>query len=108
MKVSQFFGEATCRPRFVDDKGPVFEAVDMRHPIIAEKVGESFISNSVQLGENGSVVVLTGPNMGGKSTALRQVCLIAIMAQIGCYVPASSCTLSPFDRVFTRIGILFS
>lgn len=105
MKVSQFYGGSTCRPQFVESEGPVFEAVDMRHPIIAEKASDSFISNTIRLGDQGSVVVLTGPNMGGKSTLLRQTCLLVIMCQIGCYVPASECRLSLFDRIFTRIGL---
>ncbi len=50
------------------------------------------------------MILLTGPNMGGKSTMLRQTCLAVIMAQLGCYVPAYSCRLSIFDRIFTRIG----
>ena len=73
-----------------------------------------YIPNSLYLGseycqggkEGGQarLLLLSGPNMGGKSTLLRQTCLIAIMAQLGCKVPAASCVLSPVDRIFTRVG----
>lgn len=50
------------------------------------------------------MLLLSGPNMGGKSTLLRQTCLITVLAQVGCWVPADSCTLTPVDRIFTRVG----
>jgi DNA mismatch repair protein MSH6 len=64
-----------------------------------------FIPNEVVMGgNNGSVILLTGPNMGGKSTMLRTVSICVVLAQLGCWVPAESCKLSPVDRIFTRIG----
>lgn len=51
------------------------------------------------------MAIISGPNMGGKSTLLRETCILAIMAQIGCFLPAASCRLTPVDRIFTRIGI---
>ena len=64
-----------------------------------------FVPNDITLGKDGkSLIVITGPNMGGKSTLLRQVCTAAIFAQIGCYVPARSCVMTIVDRIFTRIG----
>jgi len=95
----------TCRPKFVQKEKAYFEAKQMRHPTIANRVSE-FIPNDISLGDTDSphVMILTGPNMGGKSTLLRQVCITIIMAQIGCFVHAEECTLSPIDRIFTRIG----
>jgi DNA mismatch repair protein MutS len=75
-----------------------------RHPVIAQLLGGSFIPNDTELTEAQSLWIITGPNMGGKSTYLRQVALITIMAQLGCYVPASKAELSILDRIFTRIG----
>ena len=68
--------------------------------------GDDFVPNDIALGGEGSarVLLLSGPNMGGKSTLLRQTSLIAILAQIGCYVPAEAASLTPVDRVFTRLG----
>lgn len=83
----------------------MLEINEMRHPC-AESMqlkGKSFVPNTVQLGKK-QVLLITGPNMGGKSTLLRQTCLTAIMAQIGCFVAAESCRMSIVDRVFTRIG----
>nr|CCA22891.1 PREDICTED: similar to G/T mismatch binding protein p [Albugo laibachii Nc14] len=82
---------------FIDFKGGV-------HATMAGN--EHFIPNDTTLGLDGrgSLMLLSGPNMGGKSTLLRQTCLIALMAQIGCFVPATNCRMSPFDRIFTRIG----
>merc|ERR1719174_2604202 len=70
------------------------------------KMGTSFVPNSTTMnaGEVPGVLVVTGPNMGGKSTVLRQTCIAVIMAQLGCRVNAASCQLAPVDRIFTRIG----
>lgn len=71
-------------------------------------LGVNFVPNDIKLGNiDGDckpVSLLTGPNMGGKSTTLRMSCILAILAQIGCYVPASKCRMSIIDRIFTRIG----
>ena len=93
------------------------EPRDARHPCIASTFsGNGFIANDTLLGcsqveqctssskPEASCLLLTGPNMGGKSTLLRQTCICVIMAQIGCFVPARKCRLSPVDRIFTRIG----
>jgi DNA mismatch repair protein MutS len=76
-----------------------------RHPVVETMMPrEEFIPNNVQLGEGKRIMILTGPNMAGKSTLLRQVGLIQIMAQIGSFVPASAAHLPVCDRVFTRVG----
>jgi DNA mismatch repair protein MutS len=78
-----------------------------RHPVIeklAEREGARFIPNDLYFGETGFISVITGPNMGGKSTYLRQTALISILAQTGSFVPADSAALPVIDRVFTRIG----
>jgi len=77
-----------------------------RHPCVqTTHSGDDFVPNDASLGGDGArVLLLSGPNMGGKSTLLRQTCLISIMAQIGMFVPATSATLTPFDRIFTRLG----
>ncbi|TYZ58124.1 hypothetical protein PybrP1_011678 [[Pythium] brassicae (nom. inval.)] len=76
------------------------------HPCVAQTFDGDFIPNDAQLGvaDRGQMILLSGPNMGGKSTLLRQTCVLALMAQIGCFVPARKCRMSPVDRVFTRIG----
>lgn len=74
-----------------------------RHPIVEKMVNE-FISNDLDMDEKKHFVVLTGPNMSGKSTFIRQIALITIMAQMGAFVPAQSAQLKIFDRIFTRIG----
>ncbi|MDR2395886.1 MAG: DNA mismatch repair protein MutS [Endomicrobium sp.] len=78
---------------------------DGRHPVVERilKNGE-FISNDIAFDENSKVIIITGPNMAGKSTYLRQTALIIIMAQIGCFVPASQAKIGVVDRIFTRIG----
>jgi len=98
---------AYCRPRF-DDSNDI-EIVDGRHPVIEQQdlsgVADRFVPNDLYLnGTTHSVLVITGPNMGGKSTYLRQVALIVLMAQMGSYVPARSARLGLVDRIFTRIG----
>jgi DNA mismatch repair protein MutS len=97
-----------CRPQFVDGSGEV-EIIEGRHPVIEqqEMVGGSdrFVPNDLYLnGTTHNILLLTGPNMGGKSTYLRQTALIVILAQMGSFVPARSAKLSIVDRVFTRIG----
>jgi DNA mismatch repair protein MutS len=74
-----------------------------RHPIVEANV-ETFVANDCVLNENQRLVVLTGPNMGGKSTFMRQVAIITLLAHLGSYVPADFCRLGPIDRIFTRIG----
>jgi DNA mismatch repair protein MutS len=76
-----------------------------RHPVVETMMPrEEFIPNDVSMGEDGRIVVLTGPNMAGKSTVLRQVGLIQLLAQLGSYVPADSARLPVADRIFTRVG----
>ncbi|XP_057520509.1 DNA mismatch repair protein MSH4 isoform X2 [Amaranthus tricolor] len=89
------------RPEFTDS-GPL--AIDAgRHPIL-ESIHDDYIPNSIFLSEASNMVVVMGPNMSGKSTYLQQVCLIVILAQIGCYVPARFSTVRVVDRIFTRMG----
>lgn len=92
----------------VDDSGE-FEALAARHPVIEWNMHHSsegrFVPNSIYLNTEGpSLLLLTGPNMGGKSTYLRQAALLAIMAQMGCFVPAQRMRLGIIDRIHTRIG----
>ncbi len=77
---------------------------DGRHPVIAAQLAHQFISNDTSLTDQESLWIVTGPNMGGKSTYLRQVALISILAQAGSFVPASAASLPILDRIFTRIG----
>src|SRR3989475_4859476 len=97
-----------CRPQF-DTSGGDIEILAGRHPVIEQQelsgVGDRFVPNDLFLNSTThTILVLTGPNMGGKSTYLRQTALIVILAQIGSFVPARSARLSVIDRVFTRIG----
>jgi DNA mismatch repair protein MutS len=75
-----------------------------RHPVVEEASREPFIPNDVRLDESRRMLIITGPNMGGKSTYMRQTALIVILAHIGCFVPAKRAVLGPLDRIFTRIG----
>ncbi|XP_051216073.1 DNA mismatch repair protein MSH4 isoform X3 [Lolium perenne] len=89
------------RPEFTDD-GPM--AINAgRHPIL-ESLHTDFVPNNIFLSEASNMVLVMGPNMSGKSTYLQQICLIVILAQIGCYVPAQFASLRVVDRIFTRIG----
>ncbi|KAM2181495.1 hypothetical protein ACFX1Q_032085 [Malus domestica] len=89
------------RPEFTDN-GPL--AIDAgRHPIL-ETIHNDFVPNNIFLSEASNMVLIMGPNMSGKSTYLQQVCLIVILAQMGCYVPARFATLRVVDRIFTRMG----
>src|SRR6266704_3333370 len=97
-----------CRPQF-DNSGGEIEILAGRHPVIEQQelsgVGDRFVPNDLFLNSTThTILVLTGPNMGGKSTYLRQTALIVILAQMGCFVAASKARLGIVDRVFTRIG----
>jgi len=94
-----------CRPRFV--KEPLIEIERGRHPVVEARLAETgtpFIANDCRLDATCRMLVVTGPNMGGKSTFMRQVALIVLLASIGSYVPAASCRLGPIDAIHTRIG----
>ncbi len=94
------------RPRFTDDD--VIEIIEGRHPVVEEILGKkAFVPNDTKLdGEGKQILIVTGPNMSGKSTYLRQVAHIVLLAQIGSYVPAEKCLLRPVDRIFTRVGAM--
>ncbi len=93
-----------CRPR-MRPLGEPIEVREGRHPVVEVTSSEPFVPNDVELdGETAQIVVLTGPNMGGKSTYLRQVALIVLMAQAGSYVPAERAEIGAVDRIFTRVG----
>ncbi len=87
------------------DMGQAYEIVDGRHPVVEAVSKQKFIPNDIRLdGEENRTLIITGPNMAGKSTYMRQVALISIMAQIGCFVPAKSAVVPIVDKIFTRIG----
>ena len=91
------------KPDFNDDN--VIDIVDGRHPIVERNVSaDSYISNDCKVEKDENILLITGPNMSGKSTYMRQLALIVILAQIGSFVPASSASLLIFDKIFTRIG----
>jgi DNA mismatch repair protein MutS len=75
-----------------------------RHPVIENLISNPFVANDTRLGTGRRMQIITGPNMGGKSTYMRQVALIVLLAHIGSYVPAERCTLATVDRIFTRMG----
>jgi DNA mismatch repair protein MutS len=89
------------RPQFVDDIR--LEIDGGRHPVVEAQI-ENFIANDARLLPTRRLLLITGPNMGGKSTYMRQVALIALMAHVGCFVPANAALLGPLDQIFTRIG----
>lgn len=91
-----------CRPEFVEQAALHIE--QGRHPVVEQVLTTPFVANDVELHDDRRMLVITGPNMGGKSTYMRQTALIVLLAHIGSYVPASACRLSPVDRIFTRIG----
>ncbi len=104
---SRAIPEPRCMPALSSSSTPSFEAKDLRHPVVACFNPENFVSNDIKLSSDEGcqrVMILTGANMGGKSTLLRQVGLAAILAQLGACVPATELTLTPFDRIFTRLG----
>jgi DNA mismatch repair protein MutS len=90
------------RPELVDH--PMLFIAQGRHPVVERAGREPFIPNDVRFDEQRRMLIITGPNMGGKSTYMRQTALIAILAHIGCFVPAKRAVIGPLDRIFTRIG----
>ena len=95
-----------CAPHFV--KEPCIDITQGRHPVVQARLAElssgNFIANDTRLGPKQRLQIITGPNMGGKSTYMRQVALIVLLASIGSYVPATACRLGPIDAIHTRIG----
>ncbi|RMF95511.1 MAG: DNA mismatch repair protein MutS, partial [Gammaproteobacteria bacterium] len=91
-----------CEPELSEEPGIRIEAG--RHLVVEQLSDEPFVPNDLELSHDRRLLVITGPNMGGKSTYMRQAALIVILAQVGSFVPAARCRLRPVDRIFTRIG----
>jgi DNA mismatch repair protein MutS len=90
-----------CAPHLVAEPSILIE--QGRHPVVENQI-ERFIANDCELGDERKLLLITGPNMGGKSTYMRQVALITLLAYVGSFVPASRAVIGPIDRIFTRIG----
>ncbi len=80
------------------------KVIDSRHPVVEKVIKDSYVENDIVMDKNTNILLITGPNMAGKSTYMRQLGIITIMAQIGCFVPAKEANLPIFDKIFTRIG----
>ena len=91
-----------CAPTLVDERR--IEIHDGRHPVVEQLLDGPFVPNDLTLNDNRHMLIITGPNMGGKSTYMRQTALIVLLAYCGSHVPASAATLGPIDRIFTRMG----
>ena len=90
------------RPTLSDKPG--IKLTGGRHPVVEQVLKEPFIANPLALSPQRRMLVITGPNMGGKSTYMRQTALIVLLACIGSFVPAEQATIGPVDRIFTRVG----
>ncbi|AQQ72511.1 DNA mismatch repair protein MutS [Limihaloglobus sulfuriphilus] len=91
------------RPEMCGEK--VLEIKEGKHPVVAQSLGNEFVSNDLELGgESADVMIITGPNMSGKSTYIRQSALLVLMAQMGSFIPAESARIGVVDRIFTRVG----
>lgn len=90
------------RPNLVDKHS--LNIKDNRHAVVEKVITNEYVSNDIIMNENTDILLITGPNMAGKSTYMRQLAITVIMAQIGCFVPASSCDMMVFDAIYTRIG----
>jgi DNA mismatch repair protein MutS len=91
-----------AQPELIDE--PMLSIDGGRHPVVERAGREPFVPNDLKFDDSRRMLIITGPNMGGKSTYMRQTALIVILAHIGCYVPARRAVLGPLDRIFTRIG----
>ena len=89
------------RPTLTENE---LEIIDSRHPVVEKVMTEEFVPNDIKMDKNTSILLITGPNMAGKSTYMRQMAITSVMAQIGCFVPATTAKLPVFDAIFTRIG----
>jgi DNA mismatch repair protein MutS len=90
------------KPEIIDEK--LIEVINGRHPVVEALLEDQFVENSLVMDKNNTILLITGPNMSGKSTYMRQLAMIIILAQIGCFVPAEKAKLPIFDQIFTRIG----
>lgn len=90
------------RPTLVNDR--TIKMIDCRHPVVEQVMKEKYVANDIIMDKTTDILLITGPNMAGKSTYMRQCAITVIMAQIGCFVPCKSCTMPIFDKIFTRIG----
>ena len=90
------------RPIITDER--VVSIKDGRHPVVEKVSTKDYVPNDIVMGNGVDILLITGPNMAGKSTYMRQFAITVIMAQIGCFVPAKSCSMPIFDKIFTRIG----
>jgi DNA mismatch repair protein MutS len=86
------------------DDVPGMEIIDGRHPVVEQTLDEPFVPNDLRLDDTRRMLIVTGPNMGGKSTYMRQTALIVLLAHVGSFVPAKRARIGPVDRIFTRIG----
>jgi DNA mismatch repair protein MutS len=75
-----------------------------RHPVVEQVMDDTFVANDISLDSSNTMLIITGPNMGGKSTYMRQTALIVLLAYTGCFIPAAAARIGPIDRIFTRIG----
>ena len=89
-------------PMLSDEPG--IEIQEGRHPVVEQVMDDTFVANGIKLGPGNTMLIITGPNMGGKSTYMRQTALIVLLAHTGCFIPAASARIGPVDRIFTRIG----
>lgn len=90
------------RPTLTEDK--IVKMIECRHPVVDQVMKDKYIPNDIIMDKTTDILLITGPNMAGKSTYMRQCAITVIMAQIGCFVPCKSCTIPIFDKIFTRIG----
>lgn len=91
-----------CCPELSEDVG--INITEGRHPVVEQVSSQPFVPNDVGLGSKERMLIITGPNMGGKSTYMRQIALIVLLAHVGSFVPARKAVIGPVDRIFTRIG----
>lgn len=90
------------KPEIVNNRN--IEIINGRHPVVEALLIEPYVANSLYMDEKNNILLITGPNMSGKSTYMRQLAMIIILAQVGCFVPAEKASLPIFDQIFTRIG----
>ena len=104
--VLQAFASVTEENNYVRPELTTNEIIikDARHPVVEKVIKDEFVANDIVMDNNTNILLITGPNMAGKSTYMRQMAIITIMAQIGCFVPAKEAKIKVFDSIFTRIG----